>query len=96
MAEVLSAVISGGFGGSIVNALINALHLIVHYIVVALRWIKQGIYKVMHYTAIGIREAVRFERAMAERTMYIMARNPRLAYGITFALLFDYLNLNGD
>lgn len=99
MAEAILAFLGagggGGLAGNIVDALVKVLHLIAHYIVVALRWIKQGLYKVMHYTAMGIRQAIRFETKVVERGMYIMARNPRLAYGIAFALLFDYLNLNG-
>lgn len=97
MAEAVLALAGSGSGiGSAVQAMIQFLRMIEHAIIVALRWLKQAIFKIFSAVKSGIRTAVIYEMNVTKELIRFLSRNPDIAWGLSFAILFDFLNVNGD
>jgi len=81
--------------GNVAGALESFFFKIIHYIVEGLRWIKQALIKVMHAIEKGITNAVNYEKTVVREAIRGISRHDDLMMGIAFALIFDFLGVNG-
>ena len=81
--------------GDISGAIVSGLRKLISEITIALKWIKQAILKAFHYISQGIKESVRYEKALTTTLLNNLSRDERTRNGVMFALLFDFLNING-
>jgi len=81
--------------GDIAGAIESFFMKIIHYIVEGLRWIKQALIKVMHAIERGISNAVNYEKEVVKEAIRGISRHDDLMMGVAFALIFDFLGVNG-
>lgn len=97
MAEALLALAGGGSSaGGIMQAIVQFLRMIEHAVIVAFRWLKQAIFKIFDTVRSGIKTAVTYEMNITKELIRFLSRHEDLAWGLGFAVLFDFLNVNGD
>ena len=80
--------------GNVAGAVVSFFRTVVNLIVDAIRWIKQAILKLVPVVVNGIREAVKYERTIVREVIRFMSRHESVAWGLTFAVLFDVLGVN--
>ncbi|MEM0071229.1 MAG: hypothetical protein QW743_08590 [Candidatus Methanomethylicia archaeon] len=81
--------------GDIAGALSRFFGEVETIVIDAIKWLKQAILKLFDLIKSGLRQTVSYEKTLVRESFRVMSRHPQLLYGVTFALLFDYLDANG-
>ena len=81
--------------GNVAGAIESFFMKIIHYIVEGLKWLKQALIKLMHAIEKGITNAVNYEKAVVTEVIRGISRHDDLMMGVAFALIFDFLGVNG-
>jgi len=81
--------------GNIAGAIVDFIRMIKNTIIEGLKWLKQAIIVSLHAIEKGLTQAVSYEKTIAREAIRGILRNEELTYGILFALVFDFLGVNG-